>query len=73
MFNTIYGLILVHVIQGASFTTLSCRNYYVSIPDDLIKAARIDGAGSWRIFYKIVLPMSPPILIVTVIWQFTGI
>jgi glucose/mannose transport system permease protein len=71
--NSIYGLILVHVIQGISFTTLFCRNYYVSIPDDLIKAARIDGAGFWRIFYKIVLPISPPILIVTVIWQFTGI
>jgi glucose/mannose transport system permease protein len=71
--NTIYGLILVHVIQGLSFATLFCRNYYVNIPDDLIKAARIDGAGFWRIFYKIVLPLSPPILIVTVIWQFTGI
>ena len=71
--NSIYGLILVHVIQGISFTTLFCRNYYVGIPDDLIKAARIDGAGFWRIFYKIVLPISPPILIVTVIWQFTGI
>jgi glucose/mannose transport system permease protein len=71
--NSTYGLILVHVIQGISFTTLFCRNYYVSIPDDLIKAARIDGAGFWRIFRKIVLPLSPPILIVTVIWQFTGI
>jgi glucose/mannose transport system permease protein len=71
--NTIYGLILVHVIQGMSFTTLFCRNYYVNIPDDLIKAARIDGAGFWRVFYKIILPLSPPILIVTVIWQFTGI
>ena len=71
--NSIYGLILVHVIQGLSFTTLFCRNYYVNIPDDLIKAARIDGAGFWRIFFKIVLPISPPILIVTVIWQFTGI
>ena len=50
-----------------------CRNYYVSIPDDLIKAARIDGAGFWRIFRKIILPLSSPILIVTVIWQFTGI
>ena len=54
-------------------STLFCRNYYVSIPDDLIKAARIDGAGFWRIFFKIVVPISPPILIVTVIWQFTGI
>ena len=71
--NSIDGLILVHCVQGLSFTTLFCRNYYVNIPDDLIKAARIDGAGFWRIFYKIVLPLSPPILIVTVIWQFTGI
>lgn len=71
--NTIGGLVLVHVIQGISFTTLFCRNYYVSIPDDLIKAARIDGAGFWRIFRRIILPLSPPILIVTVIWQFTGI
>lgn len=71
--NSVYGLVLVHCIQGLSFTTLFCRNYYVSIPDDLIKAARIDGAGFWRIFYKVILPLSPPILIVTVIWQFTGI
>ncbi len=71
--NTIQGLILIHCVQGISFTTLFCRNFYVNIPDDLIKAARIDGAGFWRIFWKIVLPISPPILIVTVIWQFTGI
>ena len=71
--NSVYGLILVHCIQGLSFTTLFCRNYYVNIPDDLVKAARIDGAGFWRIFWKIILPLSPPILIVTVIWQFTGI
>ena len=71
--NSTQGLILIHIVQGLSFTTLFCRNYYLSIPDDLIKAARIDGAGFWRIFWKIVLPLSPPILIVTVIWQFTGI
>jgi glucose/mannose transport system permease protein len=71
--NSTYGLILVHVVQGTSFTTLFCRNYYLSVPDDLIKAARIDGAGFWRIFSKIILPLSPPILIVVVIWQFTGI
>jgi glucose/mannose transport system permease protein len=73
LFNSISGLVLVHVIQGISFTTLFCRNYYVSIPQDLLKAARIDGAGFVRIFWRIVLPLSPPILIVTVIWQFTGI
>ena len=71
--NTIAGLVLVHTVQGLSFTTLFCRNYFVGIPDDLIKAARIDGAGFWRIFRKIILPLSPPIIIVTVIWQFTGI
>jgi glucose/mannose transport system permease protein len=71
--NSIVGLILIHCVQGASFTTLFCRNYYVNIPDDLVKAARIDGASFWRIFFKIILPLSPPILIVTVIWQFTGI
>lgn len=71
--NTIAGLVLIHCVQGLSFTTLFCRNYYLNIPDELIRAARIDGAGFWRIFLRIVLPLSPPILIVTVIWQFTGI
>ncbi len=71
--GSIAGLVMIHTIQGLSFTTLFCRNYYVSIPQDLIKAARIDGAGFYRIFWRIVLPLSPPILIVTVIWQFTGI
>ena len=73
LFNTIAGLVLIHTVQGLSFTTLFCRNYYVAIPQDLLKAARIDGAGFFRIFWRIVLPLSPPILIVTVIWQFTGI
>jgi glucose/mannose transport system permease protein len=71
--NSISGLVLIHVVQGISFTTLFCRNYYVSIPPELLKAARIDGAGFFRIFWRIVLPLSPPILIVTVIWQFTHI
>ncbi len=71
--NTIAGLVLIHCVQGISFTTLFCRNYYVNIPGELIKAARIDGAGFWRIFRRIILPLSPPILIVTVIWQFTGV
>lgn len=71
--NTLTGLVLIHTIQGMSFTTLFCRNYYVAIPPDLMKAARIDGAGFFRTFWRIVLPLSPPILIVTVIWQFTHI
>jgi glucose/mannose transport system permease protein len=71
--NTIGALVLIHTVQGFSFTTLFCRNYYIGIPQDLMKAARVDGAGYFRTFWRIVLPLSPPILIVTVIWQFTGI
>ena len=71
--DTIAALVLIHTIQGVSFTTLFCRNYYVGIPQDLMKAAKVDGAGYFRIFWRIVLPLSPPILIVTVIFQFTGI
>ena len=71
--NTITGLILIHVVQGICFTTLFCRNYYASVPAELVKAAKIDGAGFVRIFWSIILPLSPPILLVTVIWQFTGI
>ncbi|HEX3140796.1 MAG TPA: carbohydrate ABC transporter permease, partial [Rhizobacter sp.] len=54
-------------------TTLFFRNYYVSLPDELIRAAMLDGAGFWRIFWRIVLPLSAPILVVTLIWQFTSI
>ena len=73
LMNTLTGLVIIHTIQGLSFTILFCRNYYVAIPQELIRAARIDGAGFFRIFWRIVLPLSPPILIVTVIWQFTHI
>jgi len=73
LINTLTGLVMIHTIQGLSFTTLFCRNYYIAIPQELIRAARIDGAGFYRIFWRIVLPLSPPILIVTVIWQFTHI
>ena len=71
--NSIYGLILVHVVYGLCFTTLFCRNYYISISDEIVKAARIDGAGFFKIFFKIMLPISAPILVVTIIWQFTMI
>jgi len=71
--NTVRGLVLIHIVGGISFTTLFCRNYYVNVPQDLIRAARVDGAGFFQIFWRIILPLSPPILIVTVIWQFTNI
>ena len=71
--GTITGLIFVHVIYGLGFTTLFFRNYYVSIPSELTKAAMIDGAGFFRIFWSIFLPLSLPIIVVSVIWQFTQI
>jgi glucose/mannose transport system permease protein len=71
--GTIPGLIFVHVIYGIGFTTLFFRNYYVTIPAELTKAAKIDGAGFFRIFWSIFLPLSLPIIVVTVIWQFTQI
>lgn len=71
--NSIYGLTLIHCVMGLGFTTLFCRNFYAQVPNDLIKAAQIDGAGFWRTFVRVILPLSPPILIVTLIWQFTQI
>ncbi|MDC1121181.1 carbohydrate ABC transporter permease [Alphaproteobacteria bacterium] len=71
--GSISGLIFVHVIYGIGFTTLFFRNYYVTIPTELVKAAKVDGASFWRIFFSIFLPLSLPIIVVTVIWQFTQI
>ncbi len=71
--SSLTGLVLVHCIAGLAGTTLFFRNYYTAIPRELVNAARIDGAGFWRIFWRIVVPMSTPILMVTLIWQFTNI
>jgi glucose/mannose transport system permease protein len=71
--SSIWGLVLVHILAGLPSTTLFFRNYYVGLPDELVKAAMLDGAGFWRIFWRIVLPLSTPIVVVTLIWQFTNI
>ncbi|MGY4490455.1 carbohydrate ABC transporter permease [Pseudomonas sp. TE3610] len=71
--NTTTGLVIVHVVYGLAFTTLFFRNYFVAVPDALVKAARLDGAGFFTIFNKILLPMSVPIIMVCLIWQFTQI
>ena len=71
--GTMAGLVFVHVTYGIAFTTLFYRNFYVSVPDEIIKAARIDGAGFWAIFFRIIAPLSGPITIVAVIWQFTNV
>jgi glucose/mannose transport system permease protein len=71
--SSIGGLILVHCLAGLASTTLFFRNYYAALPQELIQAARLDGAGFWQIFRRIILPLSTPILMVTLIWQFTNI
>ena len=71
--SSLGGLIAVHCVAGLAGTTLFFRNYYTAIPKELVNAARIDGAGFWRIFWRIVMPLSTPILMVTLIWQFTNI
>jgi glucose/mannose transport system permease protein len=73
LYGTIYGLILVHSIFGMPILTLLFRNYFVSLPEELFKAARIDGAGFWQIYFRIMLPMSLPIFVVAMILQVTGI
>lgn len=73
LLNKIGGLILVQTIYGIPICTLFFRNYYKSVPDELVNAATIDGAAFWSIFFYIILPLSPPIIAVTLIWQFTQI
>lgn len=71
--GTVAGLVLVHTVYGLAFTTLFFRNFFVSVSDGIVQAAKIDGAGFFAIFFKIVMPMSIPAFVVTVIWQFTQI
>lgn len=71
--GTTAGLVLVHVVYGLPFTTLFFRNHFVTVPTELVRAATMDGAGFFRIFWRILLPLSRPIVVVTVIWQFTQV
>jgi glucose/mannose transport system permease protein len=71
--SSVGGLILVHMLAGLPSTTLFFRNYYAAVPAELLRAARIDGAGFWTIFRRIILPLSTPIVMVTLIWQFTQV
>ena len=71
--DPIVNLVVIHVVYGLGFTTLFFRNYYEVFPTELVKAAQMDGASFFQIFRRIMLPNSTPILIVTVIYQFTNI
>jgi glucose/mannose transport system permease protein len=73
IYGTLWGLILVHSIFGMPILTLLFRNYFVSVPEELFKAARVDGAGFWGIYFKIMMPMALPIFVVAIILQVTGV
>jgi glucose/mannose transport system permease protein len=72
-YGTTIGLVLIHTVYGIPLTTMLFRNYYVTLPDELIKAAIMDGAGFFKIFYSIVLPLSPAIMVVSIILVFSGV
>jgi glucose/mannose transport system permease protein len=73
IYGTLWGLVLVHTVFGMPILTLLFRNYFTSLPEELFKAARVDGAGFWGIYFGIMLPMSLPIFVVAIILQVTGI
>jgi len=71
--GSLSGLVFVHTIFGMPILTLLFRNYFAALPDELFKAARVDGAGFWGIYFRIMVPMSLPIFVVAIILQVTGI
>ena len=71
--NSLAGIVTVHTIFGLPTMTLIFRNHFAGLPLELFKAARVDGAGFWRIFGSIMLPMALPIIMVAMILQVTGI
>ena len=73
LYGSLTGLVIVHSIFGMPILTLLFRNYFASLPEELFKAARVDGAGFWGIYFRIMAPMSLPIFVVAVILQVTGI
>ncbi|TQK51252.1 carbohydrate ABC transporter membrane protein 2 (CUT1 family) [Streptomyces sp. SLBN-118] len=73
LYGTIGGLVLVHVIYGIPIATLIFRNYYAAVPQAIVEAAAIDGAGVLQTFWRVMLPLSAPGFVVAGIFQFTNI
>ena len=73
LMGTVAGLVLVHTALGMPIITLLFRNYFAALPEEIFKAARVDGAGFWGIYFRVLVPMSLPIFVVAIILQFTGI
>lgn len=73
LYGSIPGLILVHVVYGIPITTLIFRNYYATVPNELVEAGRIDGAGMLGIYRHLMFPISLPGFVVVMIWEFTAV
>lgn len=73
LYGGLPGLVLVHVVYGLPITTLLFRSFYHEIPNELLDAGSIDGAGFFGIFRHLILPLSGPPFLVVCIWQFTQI
>jgi glucose/mannose transport system permease protein len=73
LYGSIPGLIFVHVVYGIPITTLIFRNYYASVPTELVEAARLDGANIFGVYRHVLFPLSIPGFVVVMIWQFTNI
>jgi glucose/mannose transport system permease protein len=73
LYTKLPGLIIIHTIFGMPILTLLFRNYFTTIPEELFKAARVDGAGFWGIYFRVMMPMSLPIFAVAIVLQVTGI
>ncbi|NIM93100.1 MAG: ABC transporter permease subunit [Anaerolineales bacterium] len=73
LYGSVWGLVLVHVIYGIPITTLIFRNYFATVPSEIVEASHIDGAGFFGIYRHIMLPLAAPAFVVVMIWQFTSI
>lgn len=71
IYNTIWALILAHTVYGIPFITPIFRVFYEDIPDSLINSAKVDGAGYWMIYRRIILPLSKLPFIVAASLTFT--
>lgn len=73
LYGSIPGLVFVHVVYGIPITTLIFRNYYATIPGELLEAAKIDGGGILGIYRYVIFPVSMPAFAVVMIWQVASI
>ena len=70
IFGSVFGVILFHTAFGLPFAIFLLRNFFTQVPTELLEAARIDGAGDWRIFFRVILPLGLPAIASLAIFQF---